>query len=69
MKWLSIKKSLKENWSVGVSFLMKMQAFNPVTLLKGDSNTGVFPWILQHFLEHLSWKKSVNSYLNVFLHE
>ena len=46
----SIKKAVLENfpnftgkhlcWSL---FLMKLQAFRPTTLLKRDSNTGVFP--------------------------
>ena len=26
-----------------------VKAWNPATLLKGDSNTGVFLWILQNF--------------------
>ena len=56
MSWCSIKRlSLKisqysqEKTCVGVSFLMKMQAVSPVTLLKRDSTTGVFLWILRNF--------------------
>ena len=41
-------------------FLIKLQAFRPVTLLKRDSNTGVFLWISHSSLEHLFWRTSVN---------
>ena len=37
-------------WSL---FLIKLQAWRPATLLKRDSNTGVFLWNLWNFLEHL----------------
>ena len=37
-----------------------LQAFRPVTLLKGDFNTGVFLWILWNFIEHLFWRTSAN---------
>ena len=30
-------------------FLKKLQVLKPASLLKGDSNTGVFLWILQNF--------------------
>ena len=33
-------------WSL---FLFKLQAFRTATLLKGDSNKGLFLWILQNF--------------------
>ena len=33
-------------WSL---FLVRLQALRPVTLVKRDSNTGVFLWILQKF--------------------
>ena len=33
-------------------FLIKLQAWRPATLLKRDSNTGVFLWNLQNFSEH-----------------
>ena len=29
-----------------------MQAIRPATLLKTDSDTGIFPWYLQTFKEH-----------------
>ena len=37
-------------WSL---FLIKLQAFSPVFLLKRDSNTGAFPWIVRNFEKHL----------------
>ena len=37
-------------WSL---FLTKLQAFRPATLLKIDSNTGVFLCILRNFKKHL----------------
>ena len=37
-----------ENTGVGASFLIKMVAFRPATLLKTNSNIGVFLWILQN---------------------
>ena len=33
-------------WSL---FLKMLQAFRPVTLLKWDTNAGVFPWIFWNF--------------------
>ena len=33
----------------------------PATLLKRDSNTGVFLWILWNLSEHLFWRTSANS--------
>ena len=44
-----ISQYSQENICVGVSFLIKMQAFRPTTLLKRDSNTGVFLTMLQKF--------------------
>ena len=40
-------------WSL---FLIKLQAWTPATLLKRDSNTGVFLWSLLHFQEQLFWR-------------
>ena len=37
-------------WSL---FLIKLQAWRPATLLKRDSNTGVFLWNLRNSKEHL----------------
>ena len=34
-------------------FSIKLQAWKHATLLKGDSNKGVFLWILRHFQEQL----------------
>ena len=36
-------------WS---SFVIRLQAIRPATLLKTDSDTGIFPWYLQTFKEH-----------------
>ena len=47
------------------SFLNKVAGleaypFRLATLLKRDSNTGIFLWILKSFLEQLFWKTSAN---------
>ena len=67
MNRCSIKKPLlkvlqcsQKNTCVRVSFLIIMQAFSPATLLKRDSKTGAFLWILRNFSEHLFWRTSVN---------
>ena len=44
-------------WSL---FLIKLQDWRPQTLLKRDSNTDTFLWILQNFHKHLFWKTSAN---------
>ena len=51
----SLKKGLLKNFTIFIGkhlcwslFLIKLQALRPVTLLKEDSNTGVFLWILQN---------------------
>ena len=36
------------------------ESCRPATLLKRDSNTGFFLWILRNFQEHLFWRTSVN---------
>ena len=48
---LIISLNAQENTCVGVSFLIKLQAGNkrPVSLLKMDSSTGAFLWILRNF--------------------
>ena len=40
--FLKILQYSQENTCVGISFLIKMQAFRAPALLKRDSNTGVF---------------------------
>ena len=42
----------RENISVGIS----LQTFRSAILLKRDTNTYVFLWILQNFSEHLFWR-------------
>ena len=41
-------------------FLIKLQAWRSAILLKRDSNTGVFLWILWNSYEHLFWRTSAN---------
>ena len=47
--FIKISQYLQENTCAGVSFLIKMQAFKSATLLKQDSNAGVFLTILRNF--------------------
>ena len=66
----SIKKTVLKNFAIFTRkhlrwslFSLKLQAFRPVTLLlKRDSNSVDFLWILRNFLEHLFWKTSVNGF-------
>ena len=44
-------------WS---QFVTNLQTFRPTTLLKRDSSTGAFLWILHIFSENLFWKAPVN---------
>ena len=46
--WIVSQYSQK-NTCVGVSFLIKMQAFRPAAISKRDFNTNVFFWILPNF--------------------
>ena len=50
--FLRISQCSQENNCLGVSF-MNMQAWRPATLLKTDSNIGIFLWNLRNFQEHL----------------
>ena len=43
-----------------------MQDSSPAFLLKRDSNTGLFLWILRNFKEHLFWRTSANRYFCLF---
>ena len=40
--FFKISQYSQENNCVGISYSIKMQTFRPTTLLKGDSNTGIF---------------------------
>ena len=51
--FLKFSQYSRENTCVGVSFLIKTQAFMPANLLKRDSNAGVFLKILQNVSEQL----------------
>ena len=68
----SIEKAVLKNFAVFTRkhlcwslLLIDLWASRPATLLKRDSSTGAFLWILQNFQEHLFWRKSVN---NCFCH-
>ena len=43
-------------------FLIKLQAWTSPIVLKRDSNTGVFLWILRNFSEYLFWRTFANGY-------
>ena len=55
--FLKILQYSQENTYVGV-FFNKNAGVQSVTLIKRDSNTGVFLWVLRNFWEHLFWKIS-----------
>ena len=64
----SIKKAVLKNFAIFTGkhlcrslFLIKSQDWRPTALLKRDSSTGVFLWILQNLQEHLVWKTSANN--------
>ena len=67
----SVKKGVLKNltnftekqmwWSL---FSIKFQTFSPATLLKIDSDTGVFLWIMRIFWEYLFSRTSVNDYFS-----
>ena len=46
----AVLKNFLRTTSVGVSFLIKMQAYKAATLLKRHSNTGVFLTVIAKFL-------------------
>ena len=46
-------------WSI---FLIKLEAFRSPALLKRDSNTGIFLWILQNFYEQLFYRTSADCF-------
>ena len=50
-------------WSL---FLLKLWAFRSATLLKRDSNAGVFLWISRNFSKHLFWITSANDCFQSF---
>ena len=47
--FLRISQNSQENTCAEFSFLIRLQALRPATLLKRDSNTGVFLWIFPNF--------------------
>ena len=48
-------------WSL---FLIKLLAFRPASLLRRDSHTDVFLWILWNFQKYLFWRISVNGFFS-----
>ena len=52
----------QENSCVGVSFLLKLQAFRLLTVLKRDFNIDIFLWISRMLQEHL-FKKNPKEHL------
>ena len=54
--FLKISWYSQENICGEVSFLIKLQIFKPVTLLKIDSNTGAFLWVSRIFKKRLCWR-------------
>ena len=61
------KKAVRKNFAIFTRkylcwslLLIKLQAWRPAKLLKRESNTGVFPRILQNFLELLFWRTSAS---------
>ena len=49
-------------WSL---FLIKLRPWRPATLLKRDSNTGVFLWILRPFQKHFFYRTPLQLALRV----
>ena len=41
-------------------FVLQLQSSSPATILKSNSSTCVFLWILPNFKEHLFWKTPMN---------
>ena len=69
------KKSVLKNFALFLGkllcwslFLIKLQAFSPASLLKRDSNTGVFMCILRIFKKHLFWKTYANGCFWLFFY-
>ena len=59
----SVKKVVRKNSAIFTGkhicwspFLTKLQAVRAAAILKRDSNTNVFSWILQIFEDHLLWR-------------
>ena len=59
----SIRKAILKNFVIFTGkhlcwglFLLKLQAFRPLTVLKRDFNTDIFLWISGNFYEHLFWR-------------
>ena len=55
-----MKKAVLKN------FAILLESWRPATLLKRDSNTGIFLLILRIFWEHLIWRTSANDWFWFF---
>ena len=57
-----IKKAILQNFAIftGKHLYWSLRSMRTATLLKRDSNTGIFLWILRNFLKHLFWRTSAN---------
>ena len=62
LKWMFLKISHHRKMLVLESLLIKFQAWRSATLLKRDSNTGVFLWNLQYFWEHVFLQNTSGGY-------
>ena len=55
----SLKKGVLENFAISTGkylccshFLVMLQTFRPATLIRRDSNIGIFLWVLRNFCEY-----------------
>ena len=70
---VSYKNGVLNNFAISIGkhlcrslFLIILHAFRPPILLKRDSNTGVFPWIVWNFYKHLFRRSSVNAWFHIY---
>ena len=60
MEKLLKDKDSHQRCSIKEAALKNPLVFRPATLLKRDSSTGAFLWILRNFYGHLFWRTSAN---------
>ena len=67
----SVKKGVLKNFAnftgKHLRWSLSLIKLRPATLLKRDSNTGVFLWNFKHFSEHLSRRTSASSCFCLFV--
>ena len=67
--WFSIKKLFRNFWTIHgetlvmESYFRKVADLQPATVLKRDSTTGVFLWILQKFSEQPFYRRPLDCYM------